>query len=240
MSERPESSALLAHLHETAAATTRYLEALTVLDETDVRAPSLLPGWSRGHVVTHVARNADGLRNLMVWARTGAEHPQYASWEQRNLDIEAGAGRSVAVLVEDSCSSAGRFADEVENLSGDAWDFPVRTLSSTNPFPARDVLPARRIEVEVHHADLGGAYSSADWPRDFTEMMIARVQRDRSDAQPMVVTSTDSAASWTFGSGHGPEIRGATADLAWWLIGRGEGSGLMSSSGALPELTRWR
>jgi maleylpyruvate isomerase len=29
--------------------------------EADVRAPSLLPGWTRGHVLSHIARNADGI-----------------------------------------------------------------------------------------------------------------------------------------------------------------------------------
>ena len=49
------------HLDETVVATARYLEALTELSDDDVRAPSLLPGWTRGHVITHVARNADAL-----------------------------------------------------------------------------------------------------------------------------------------------------------------------------------
>ena len=63
MSPFSEHLASLAHVDETADATARYLEALTTLSEPDVRAPSLLPGWSRGHVITHVARNADGLPN---------------------------------------------------------------------------------------------------------------------------------------------------------------------------------
>ena len=37
------------------------------------RAPSLLPSWTRGHVLTHVARNADALANLLHTARTGED-----------------------------------------------------------------------------------------------------------------------------------------------------------------------
>ena len=37
-------------------------------------APSALPGWSRAHVLTHVARNADAMINLLTWARTGVPH----------------------------------------------------------------------------------------------------------------------------------------------------------------------
>jgi len=61
-------------------------------------APSLLPEWSIGHIVTHLARNADGFRNLLIWARTGAETPMYPSEESRDRDIEAGARRSAAEL----------------------------------------------------------------------------------------------------------------------------------------------
>ena len=44
-------------------------------------------------MLTHLARNADGLRNLLIWARTGVVTPQYPSFEVRNEEIEAGAGR---------------------------------------------------------------------------------------------------------------------------------------------------
>jgi maleylpyruvate isomerase len=228
------------HLHETAVATSRYLEALTVLTDEDMRAPSLLPGWTRGHVVTHVARNADGLRNLLVWARTGVETPQYPSWEQRNRDIDSGSGRPLADLLEDSRVSAARFMDEASLLRGEHWEAPVRTFSSTRSFPARDVLRSRRTEVEVHHADLGTGYTAADWPRDFTEMLISRVQDDRADGPSMVLSSTDVDGLWKLGEGQGPEVRGTASDLAWWLIGRGDGSGLVSSIGELPHLTKWR
>lgn len=57
--------------------TARLAATAAALTDDQVREPSLLPGWSRGHVLTHVARNADGLRNLLIWARTGVETPQY-------------------------------------------------------------------------------------------------------------------------------------------------------------------
>ena len=54
-----------------AAATTRLLATATAISDTQAREPSLLPGWSRGHVLTHIARNADGLGNLL---RFGSRH----------------------------------------------------------------------------------------------------------------------------------------------------------------------
>ena len=73
-------------------ATARLLATARKLDDADLAAPSRLPGWTRGHVLAHLARNADGCVNLLTWARTGIETPQYASDERRDADIETGAG----------------------------------------------------------------------------------------------------------------------------------------------------
>ena len=65
-------------LDRLAMATERLLTTATALSDAQMRDPSLLPGWTRGHVLTHIARNADGLVNLMRWARTGTKTPMYA------------------------------------------------------------------------------------------------------------------------------------------------------------------
>src|SRR5690242_1563651 len=91
-------------------ATERLLTTVGELDDDQLAAPSLLPGWSRGHVVTHIARNADGLLNLLIWARTGKMLPQYASAQQRSVDIEVGAGRPAAVQLADVSAAAVRLA----------------------------------------------------------------------------------------------------------------------------------
>ena len=82
------------------AATGRLLATTAALADPEVREPSLLPGWTRGHVLSHIARNADGLINLLRWAHTGTQIPMYASQQARDADIEAGAGRS--------CGGTGR------------------------------------------------------------------------------------------------------------------------------------
>src|SRR5580693_7674823 len=95
----------------------------TAAETTDdqARAPSQLPDWSRGHVLTHLARNADGLRNLLVWARTGVETPQYPSVQARNDGIEAGAGRRAAQLIVDFADSATAFEAETARLRDGDW-----------------------------------------------------------------------------------------------------------------------
>ncbi|MGZ4664297.1 MAG: maleylpyruvate isomerase N-terminal domain-containing protein [Frankiaceae bacterium] len=99
-----------------ASGTRRFEEVARSLDPTEVTAPTRLAGWHRGHVLTHVARNADALRNLLVWARTGVETPMYATPEQRSRDIEAGAVRPAADIVDDLLHSDAALADAITSL----------------------------------------------------------------------------------------------------------------------------
>ena len=52
-------------------------------------------------------------------------------------------------------------------------------------FPAREILPRRLSELEIHHVDLGAGYRPGDWPASFVQANLARVARDfagRADA----------------------------------------------------------
>jgi maleylpyruvate isomerase len=69
--------------------------AATGLSPQQVGGPSRLPGWSRGHVLTHLSRNADALTNLLTSARTGVESPMYATPAEREEGIAAGADRAL-------------------------------------------------------------------------------------------------------------------------------------------------
>src|SRR5580658_6811383 len=97
-------------------ATARLAATSEGLTDEDAAAPSLLPGWTRGHVLTHIARNADGLRNLLIWARTGVQTPQYASAEARETEISAGSGRTASELAADIASSAKELTDLAREL----------------------------------------------------------------------------------------------------------------------------
>src|SRR6266508_3757588 len=110
-------------------ATARLLETAQTPDDAEVGEPSPLPRGSRGHVLTHVARNADGCTNLLTWARTGVETPQYASAESREADIAAGAGRPLADQLTDLKASAARFAEAAAEMPPEAWLATVRWLS---------------------------------------------------------------------------------------------------------------
>lgn len=229
------------NLVEMVVASTRYLGALSELTDEDMRAPSLLPGWTRGHVVTHLARNADAFCNLLHWAETGEEHYMYLSPEQRDADIEDGAARSAHDLRVDAAASAGRFLQAVNELDVRHEDRPVAKAPGSPPFPARDIPSLRLIELQVHHADLGIGYSPADWSAEFCELVLAHVMEDRADGPAMVLKATDTGGVWKYGvQGQGPTVEGRSFDLAWWVLGRGDGSGLTSDSDVLPDLGKWR
>src|SRR5215467_5296875 len=92
-----------------AEAHSRLIESASALSDDQLREPSLLPGWSRGHVLAHVARNADGLANLLTWARTGIETPQYSSWEARDAQIDEGSGQPADEICADLLRSSENF-----------------------------------------------------------------------------------------------------------------------------------
>ena len=161
-------------------ATQRLLGTARVLAEPDLRQPSLLPGWTRAHVLAHLARNADAMRNLLIGARSGQERPAYPSVQARDADIEQGAGRNAKELMDDLASSAMALRTVIIALPDDAWQFPVRVPDS-GPFPAAELLTRRLVEVELHHCDLGAGYGPADWPPAFAAMELAEPMRSLRD-----------------------------------------------------------
>jgi maleylpyruvate isomerase len=152
-------------------ATQRLLSAARIIAEPDLRAPSLLPGWTRAHVLAHLARNADAMRNLLIGARGGQDRPAYASSEARDADIAAGAVLKPAELMADLAGSAMALRTVARQLPEAAWEFPVRMLDSA-PFPAVLLLPRRLVEVELHHGDLGIGYGPDAWPAAFATMEL--------------------------------------------------------------------
>jgi maleylpyruvate isomerase len=157
-------------------ATQRLLGTARVIADQDLREPSLLPGWTRAHVLAHLARGADAMRYLLAGARSGQDRPAYASEQARAADIEYGAGLVAKELVDDLASSAMAFRTIARSLPADAWRFPVRILDSAR-FPAAQLLTRRLVEVELHHCDLGTGYGPADWPAAFATMELAEPMR---------------------------------------------------------------
>ena len=143
-------------------ATQRLLGDTISVSDDDWRAPSRLPEWSRGHVASHIARQADAICRLASWARTGQRQDMYASPEQRSIEIEEGSGRSGLDLQIDLDTSAERLGEAWEPLDVDgAWDAIVEMRGGLQ-VPARLLPLARLLEVAIHHVDLDIGYEISD------------------------------------------------------------------------------
>lgn len=223
------------------ASTQSLLRTVETMRDDQVPESSLLPNWSRGHVLTHVARNADAMVNLARWARTGVETTMYSSREQRDADIEAGWSRPAREHVDDIAASAERLKAAFRSLDDSQWQTRMAWGHASRETPAA-LLPAlRRVEVEVHHVDLNLDYTLAHLPEDLVEKMIAdRVVElsARGDVGGFVLTANEDQGRWTVKDG-GPEITGTPPSLLGWLLGRTHGIGLYSDH-ALPVLGPWR
>jgi maleylpyruvate isomerase len=159
-------------------ATQRLLGGARIMSESDLRAPSLLPGWTRAHVLAHLARGADAMRNLLVGARSGQVRPAYASAQARQAGIDEGAAMTAKDLMADLADSAMALRTVARQLPDEAWRVPLRVLDSA-PFPAAQILTRRLVEVELHHCDLGAGYGPADWPPAFAAMDLAEPMRSQ-------------------------------------------------------------
>jgi maleylpyruvate isomerase len=218
-------------------ALTRTVDALA---PDDYAAPSLLPGWSRAHVVAHVALAGLALAGVVEGAVRGRVVAMYESDEQRDADIEELAGAGPSVLRERYLESVTAFADAVQQMEEEHWSGRILRLPGGPAWPIVTLVPTRRREVEVHHADLGAGYDPADWPEDFVVELLDVVTVDHAGSGPFLLRATDLGREWTVGEGSGPSVTGTGAALGWWLTGRGGGEGLVTDAEALPELGAWR
>lgn len=186
------------------------------LGETGFSADSLLPGWTRKHLVTHIAANADALGNLVSWARTGVETPMYASAQARNAAIERGALLSAVALDACLARSAEALDEALSRLTEEQWQHEIRTAQGRK-VPATEIPWMRAREVCVHAVDLGvgigfGALSE-DFLRALGEDICAKRGLTEDDLRDVTGPLPDVVA-WLAGRPHG--LTGAP-ELGPWL-----------------------
>jgi maleylpyruvate isomerase len=181
------------------AAQTTLLAAIADLTDDEARGPSRLPGWSVGHVLTHLARNADSVVWRLEGAALGELRDQYpGGLEQRAGDIDAGAGRPAAELVTDVRLSAGAVERVMRDLPLAAWDALSRTARGVVE-DSRDVVLSRWREVVVHHGDVG--LGPVPFPPVLVEVWLPRELprlAERSDPAELL--------SWVIGRGGPPAL----------------------------------
>ncbi|MFF8312360.1 maleylpyruvate isomerase family mycothiol-dependent enzyme [Streptomyces lydicus] len=229
--------------HDVAAvreATERLLVSVGKLDDAAVGEPSLLPGWTRGHVLAHLARNADALANLLTWARTDIRTPMYASPAARDADIERDADRPLAAHVEDLRESATRFDAAADALPLARRAFEVEMRNGV--VERADRLPLRRLaELELHHMDLGVGHTLDQLSPEFVDSelaFLATVKFAGHPDLPALELRADDGRRWRTGrpgdGGGEVVVSGPARALVGWLTGRGDGAELDGHGAALP------
>ncbi len=147
-----------------------YTTAGQFTDE-QARSPSRLPGWSIAHVLTHLARNADGHARRLEGALRGQDVARYPGGAtQRDGEIAEGALRPAAEIVADLESAGSRLEEMWERSAAAGWPHPE--LRGDDNWPTTS-SPLRRLgEVEIHHVDLGAGYEPSDWPEAFVASQL--------------------------------------------------------------------
>jgi maleylpyruvate isomerase len=222
--------------------TQRLLADLDSLSDSDLGGPSLLPGWTRRHLLAHVAGNADALCNLVYWARTGEERRMYSSPEQRAVGIEEGAVLPAAQLRDWTARSAAQLDEDFAGLTDTAWSAKVITAQGLTR-PASEIPWMRVREVYVHAVDLDAGTGFADLPPAFLAALLGDVAARRSSvgtSPALALAATDTGVTWQVsGLGEQNEITAPLAVLAGWLAGR-PATGLRDAAGAsAPGLPAW-
>jgi maleylpyruvate isomerase len=204
-----------------ATAAHRCVVATLEHDDWDPRAPSLLPGWSIGHVVTHIARNADAIRGLYEAAERGEVGDMYPGGrEQRAADIETGAARARDGLIDDVRSACAALEAAWQSTSDATWSTGVgRSLVA--PLELSEWPYPRWRETEVHHVDLGLSFTVDDWSDGFVRRewrnCVASLA-ERLGGRGCVLTPHDCEPAEI--AGGGPAVRGAQRELLGWMLSR--------------------
>ncbi len=229
------------HTSQILEGTQRLVRSVDALSGDDWDAPSGLPGWTRAHVVAHLALNGEGLTGVL---RGEVEHepaPMYETQEQRDSDIEELARADHAEIRERLLVSTVTFPEAVQALPADAWDgrFERTRGGSTLPLAAAPLMRLR--EIEIHHVDLDVGHSPADWPPGFAEELVDGMVKRQQPETGYLVRPLDTDRTWEVGpvGDDALVVTGPVAELAWWLTGRPPGDQVSSSRGELPEVGSW-
>jgi len=205
-----------------AAAHQRLLAHADTLVDVDVTAPSLLPRWTVGHVLTHIARNADSMVRAFAAAASGTTTDRYPGGrEERTADIEAGAGRPLQDQVADVRDTIWKLEQSWARLPAEAWGLVGTTMGE--PEALADLPFKRWREVEVHHADLGLAgFTYDDWSGDYVRRELRRAEMAWAARRPMGLTELPATAqalppnerlAWLMGR---IDVEGLAHVDQWW------------------------
>lgn len=218
----------------------RFWRTLSGLTDVDIREPSVLPGWSRAHVIAHVARNGDATVRLVDGVLTHRAAEMYPGGRGvRDAEIETTAQNGIDDLVDDVASSNVAVVYAFARMTAPTWGRQVQF--PTGPYPASRCAWGRWREVETHHVDLGlDVYTIESWSEEF---VFSHLPHELAKLPGRLPSGTAVKVGGSrFGSGElTAAVDGPDPAILAWLLGRVglAAPALRSSTGALPPLPPW-
>jgi maleylpyruvate isomerase len=128
------------------------------------RAPSLLAGWSRGHLLSHIARNAESHVRMFQAATRGEVSEQYPGGKPtRNREIDEGSTKSAEQLVVDVRTSIYLLEAAWAAATETTWlGHGIKSHGDGSQVAIHELVLMRWCETEVHHADLDLGFTWRD------------------------------------------------------------------------------
>ncbi len=205
------------------------------------REPSLLPDWSRAHVVAHLALNAEAIARMLHGVVAGEPAPMYDSDESRDRDIEDLAGAEPSDIRARLLGGTTVLLDLFAAVPEDSWETRVDRTPGGRSMRVTSLPSMRLRELEIHHVDLGSGYATRDWSTAFSTLLVDAMTRQLEPTERLEMRPLDVDRTWIVGPEHddGAVITGPVADLGWWLTGRPAPQTLSCSRGELPEIGAW-
>jgi maleylpyruvate isomerase len=156
-----------------------FLGATAGLTDDDVRAPSLLPGWTRAHVLCHVARSGEADARTVEGAIRGQILEKYPGGEEvRTREIEAGVPRGAGELRADLVATQAELTAAWARVEDGMWDRETRTPAG--PRSVAGTVHARRREILVHLVDLDIGVGADALPADYVSADVDWLRRFRT------------------------------------------------------------
>jgi maleylpyruvate isomerase len=207
----------------------QYVENLS---NDEVAADSLLPNWSRGHVLSHLANNARGLSNLIEWALTGIQKDMYVSVEQRGIDIENDAKRPGNEIIADFLEQSRVFEANLNRLlTGPILSEEIVLGNGSHVHP-HEMTTLRERELLVHLVDLDLGYKANDWTLDWSIKTLKSVSAGKRKESVKFRLLIAGDHTWTMDQNGMTDIFGTPQGLAAWLMGREPDDKLVTSDGS--------
>ncbi|MFJ6213758.1 maleylpyruvate isomerase family mycothiol-dependent enzyme [Streptomyces sp. NPDC092296] len=232
-----DAQQIQARLREIGAAHQRLRTAVAQITEQQAREPIELPGWTRGHVLIHLADLSQAFARQARYALEGRTIEVYDGGRPtRDKSIEANHGRPVDWLRAQLEAGLTALDKSWSALSPQDWDRPCAYRNST--------LEATQLawwrESALHSVDLAVGYRSEEWSPALSSHVVAFLQPRLSEETAVTLIAEDTGEQWQHGTGAPVTVRGDLRSLAAWISGRPYAAAPRADGGAdLPELNAW-